>query len=159
MTAMVSRVLWSWRLVLAAIVALTLVAIPAQSAYAERITVAGTVYSKNESKETIVLITDAFGVKNQPITIDLSDMSKLFVAVGVGQSLSLVIEPREDDSYLAYSFVSEGSYVIGNDLGAREEFAVRDSSIKAHVGNMPEDDESLAQQHRNSNLQRDEDDD
>jgi len=144
---------------MAAAALLTFVAFAPASVYAaEGITISGTVYSKDEGKETIVLITDAFGVKNQPITIDLSDFSRLFQAVGVGQSISLVIMPREYDTYLMLGLVAEGSYVGQQDLGVREEYQTRGSSIKAHVGNVPEDDESLSQQHRDNNLRRNEDD-
>jgi hypothetical protein len=151
---------WSSRLAVAAAVLLSVTIFAPVSAFAAGgTTVSGTVYSKDEGKETIVLITDAFGVKNQPITIDLSDFSKLFQAVGVGQSISLEILTREDDAYLAIGLVSEGSYVGQQDLGVREEFQTKESSIKAHVGNVPEDDESLSQQHRDNNLKRDQDDD
>ncbi len=155
---MIVRV-WSLRLTVAAAVLLGVVAFAPISAFASGgTTVSGTVYSKNEGKETIVIITDAFGVKNQPITIDMSYFSRLFEAVGVGQSISLEILTREDDSYLMIGLVSEGSYVGQQDLGVREEYQTRSSSIKAHVGNVPEDDESLSQQHRDNNLRRHEDD-
>ena len=120
--------------------------------------VSGTVESKNGEKETIVFITDDLGKKGQPITIDMSDMSEQFEAIRVGQSASFSIERRESNSYLAHVLVSEGSYVQRTDLGTREEFETRGSSIKAHVQNVVEDDESLAQQHRDSNLRRQEDD-
>jgi hypothetical protein len=145
----------SWRLLVAAFVALAMVSVaPAGASAGWSTDISGTVDSKNEAKETIVFITDDFGVKNQPITIDMSHMSGQFRAVGVGQSYSLTVMPRESDSYLAVAYVSEGSYVQRNDLGAREEFETRESAIKAHVGNVPEDDESLAQQHRNNDLKR-----
>ena len=145
----------SWRLLIAAFLALATVSLaPAAASAGWTTDVSGTVYSKNEAKETIVFITDDLGVKNQPITIDMSDMSGQFRAVGVGQSYSITIMPRESDSYLAIAYVSEGSYVQRNDLGTREEFETRGSSIKAHVGNVPEDDESLAQQHRKNDLKR-----
>jgi len=157
---MASRGLFSRRAVLAAVAALAvLVAAPLGAFARDTFDVAGTVYSKNEDKETIVLITDALGVKDQPITIDMSDMSGAFRAIGVGQSVQIEIAKRESNSYLAYSIRFEGSYVPGNDLGVHEEFETQGASIKAHVGNVPEDDESLSQQHRNSNLRRDEDDD
>ena len=157
---MASRVLRSCRALLAAFAALAVVMVAPNSALArDTFDVAGTVESKNEGKETIILITDDLGVKNQPITIDMSHMSSQFVAIRAGQSVSLSIERRESNSYLAHVFISEGSYVNRTDLGIREEFEVQSSSIKAHVANVPEDDESLSQQHRNSNLRRDEDDD
>jgi hypothetical protein len=150
----------SWRLLVAAFVALAMVSVaPATASAASTTDVSGTVYSKNEAKETIVFITDDFGMKNQPITIDMSDMSGQFEAVRVGQSYSITIMKRESDSYLAIAYVSEGSYVQRNDLGTREEFETRGSSIKAHVGNVPEDDESLSQQHRSNDLRHNQDDD
>ena len=152
---MKSGIVRSWRLLAAAFVALAMVSVAPVSASAGWTTdVSGTVNSKNEEKETIVLITDAFGVKNQPITIDMSHMSGQFRAVGVGQSYSLTVMPRESDTYLAVAYVSEGSYVQGNDLGTHEEFETRASSIKAGVGNGPEDDEARAQQHRTNDLRR-----
>lgn len=66
--------------------------------------------------------------------------------------------PREYDSYLMLGLVAEGSYVGQQDLGVREEYQTRGSLIKAHVGNVPEDDESLSQQHRDNDLRRHEDD-
>ena len=157
---MASRVLLSRRGLLAALAALAFVVAAPNGALArDTFDIAGTVESKNEGKETIIFITDDLGVKNQPITIDMSHMSNQFEAIRVGQSASFSIERRESNSYLAHVFISEGSYVHRTDLGVREEFETRSDSIKAHVGNVPEDDESLSQQHRNSNLRRDEDDD
>ena len=159
-TDMASRVLRSRRALLAGVAALALVVAAPIGVFArDTFDVSGTVNSKNEDKETIVLITDDLGVKNQPITIDMSDMSSQFVAIRVGQSVSFSIEKRESNSYRAHVLVSEGSYVQRNDLGTREEFEVNSASIKAHVGNVPEDDESLSQQHRDNDLRRQEDDD
>jgi hypothetical protein len=121
--------------------------------------VTGTVYSKNEDKEQIVLITDALGVKNQPITISMSGLSGNFTALSVGQSVTLEIKARESDTYKAYSVVGQGSYTDQADLGTQERYETQDSSIKAHVGNVPEDDESLNQQHRTNDLRRQDDDD
>jgi len=147
-------------MLLAAFAALAVVAAAPTGALArDTFDASGTVNSKNEDKETIVLITDALGVKNQPITIDMSDMSGAFRAIGVGQPVQIQIAARESDSYKAYSIRFEGSYVPGTDLGAREQFETVGSSIQAHVQNVPEDDESLAQQHRDSNLRRPQDDD
>ena len=161
---MASRVLRSCRIVLAVVAALAVVVTAPSGVFADHergdaFDVTGTVYSKNEGKETIVFITDGLGVKNQPITIDMSNMSSQFVAIKAGQSATFTIRGREHDSYLAYTLISEGSYVHQADLGTREEFQVRDSSIKAHVGNVPEDDEALAQQHRDNNLRRQDEDD
>jgi len=146
-------------MLLAAFAVLAVVAVPSSAFARETFDASGTVNSKNEDKVTIVLITDALGVKNQPITIDMSNMTGQFRAIGVGQSVTISIAARESDSYKAYAIVAEGSYVRGNDLGVREEFETAGSSIKAHVQNVPEDDESLNQQHRDGNLHRDKDDD
>src|SRR5687767_6987544 len=109
---MASRGLRSCRALLAAFAALAVVAAAPNGALArDTFDVAGTVESKNEGKETIILITDDLGVKNQPITIDMSHMSSQFVAIRAGQSVSLSIERRESNSYLAHVFISEGSYV------------------------------------------------
>jgi hypothetical protein len=159
---MASGVLRSCRMLLAGFAALAVVTAAPLSAYAgdgDTFDVSGTVESKNENKETIVFITDALGKKNQPITIDMSHMSGAFVAIRAGQSASFTIEKRESNSYLAHTLISEGSYVNGTDLGTRETFQTRSDSIKAHVANVGEDDEGLAQQHRDNNLRRQEDDD
>jgi len=157
---MASRVLRPCRVLLAAFVALTVLAsLPSSGLARDTFDVTGTVNSKNEDKETIVLITDDLGVKGQPITIDMSDLSSQFVAIREGQSVTIAIARRESNSYLAYSIVSEGSYVHRADFGASQRHETQDASIKAHVGNVPEDDESLSQQHRRNNLRRDEDDD
>lgn len=157
-TEMGSRVLRSRRLLLAAIAGLAIVtAIPTGAMARVTFDASGTVYSKNEEKESIILITDALGKKNQPITIDMSDMSDNFVAIRVGQAVTLEIAARENDSYKAYSIIDQDSYVRGDNLGTQERYETNGSSIKAHVGNVPEDDESLNQQHRNNNLRRDDD--
>jgi hypothetical protein len=157
---MASRVLWSCRLLVAAFAALAIVAgMPGGALARVTFDASGTVYSKNEEKQTIVLITDVLGKKNQPITIDMSDMSNQFVAIRVGQSVTMEIAARESDSYKAYSIRDQDSYVQGDDLGTQERYQTASSSIKAHVGNVPEDDESLNQQHRDNNLRHDKDDD
>jgi len=159
-TDMASRVLLSRRALLAAVAAFAVVAAAPIGVFArDTFDVTGTVHSKNEDKETIVFITDDLGVKGQPITIDMSGMSSAFRAIGVGQSASFSIETRESNSYLAHVLVSEGSYVNRADLGTREEFETKGSSIKARVGDVPDDDEALSQQHRDNNLRRNEDDD
>src|SRR4051812_6649989 len=82
---MASRVLWSFRLMIAAFAALAVVAgAPAGVMARDTVDVTGTVYSKNEEKESIVLITDDLGVKNQPITVDMSDMGGQFRAIRIG---------------------------------------------------------------------------
>src|SRR5215213_9181776 len=78
-TEMASRVVWACRLLMAAFAALAIVtAAPAGVMARDTFDVTGTVESKNEDKETIVLITDALGKPNQPITIDMSNMSGQF---------------------------------------------------------------------------------
>ena len=157
---MASRVLWSCRLLIAAFAVLAVTAgAPAGAMARVTFDASGTVNSKNEEKETIVLITDALGKKNQPITIDMSSLSSNFVAIKVGQAVTIEIAARESDSYKAYSIVAQDSYVLGDTLGTQERYETSNSSIKAHVGNVPEDDESLNQQHRENNLRRNEDDD
>jgi hypothetical protein len=159
-TAMASRVLWSIRLLIAAFAALAVVAgAPTGVMARDTFDASGTVESKNEEKETIVLITDALGKKNQPITIDMSDMSGAFRAIKVGQAVTFQIAARESNSYLAYSIRAEDSYVLGDTLGTQEKYETANSSIKAHVQAAPDDDEALNQQHRDSNLRRDQDDD
>ena len=160
-TEMGSRVLLSCRLLVAAMAVLAVFATAPVNVLARDDTfdVTGTVYSKNEDKETIVLITDALGVKNQPITISMSGMSGSFVALREGQSVTLEIKARESDTYKAYSIVGQGSYTDQADLGVQERYETQSSSIQSHVQNVPEDDESLNQQHRDNNLKRNEDDD
>jgi hypothetical protein len=157
---MASRVLWSCRLLIAAFAVLaTTAGMPSGAMARVTFDASGTVNSKNEEKETIVLITDELGKKNQPITIDMSDMSGQFRAIRVGQAVTIEIAARESDSYKAYSIIDEDSYVRRDNLGTQERYETSNSSIKAHVGNVPEDDESLNQQHRENNLRRNEDDD
>jgi len=157
---MASRVLLACRLLIAAfaVVAVTAGA-PSGVMARDTFDATGTVESKNEDKETIILITDALGKKNQPITVDMSDMSGQFRAIRVGQSVTIEIRARESNSYKAYSIVGQGSFTDQADLGVQERFQTQSSSIEAHVGNTPNDDESLAQQHRDNDLRRDEDDD
>src|SRR5262245_36687807 len=102
-TDMAFSTLRSCRALLAAFAALAVVVAAPTGAWADHergdpFDVAGTVYSKNEGKETIVFITDDLGVKNQPITIDMSNMSSQFVAIRSGQSASFTIRRRENDS-------------------------------------------------------------
>ena len=157
---MTSRVLWSCRLLVAALAALAFVAVSPSGALArDTFDASGTVSSKNEGKEEIVLITDALGKANQPITIDMSGLSSNFEAIRIGQSVIIEIAARESNSFKAYAIVDQGTYTRGADLGTQEKFETAGSSIKAHVGNVPEDDESLSQQHRQNDLKRNEDDD
>jgi hypothetical protein len=159
-TTMASRVLWSFRLLVAALAALAFVAVAPGGALArDTFDATGTVESKNGDKETIVLITDALGKPGQPITIDMSSMTGQFEAIRVGQSVTIEIAARESNSYKAYSIINQGSYTDRADLGTQEKYETSSSSIQAHVGNVPEDDESLSQQHRQNDLKRNEDDD
>ena len=92
---MLFRLLGSARGLMAVLVALALLAVVPTSAFArDTFDATGTVYSKNEDKETIVLITDDLGVKNQPITVDMSDMSGQFRAIKVGQAVTITEGPR-----------------------------------------------------------------
>lgn len=148
-----------WRLLVAGLVALSVVAMAPGSALAERITVTGTIHSIKDDG-MIILNTDSLGVRNQPITIDVGkQLLRVYRTLDTNQPITLVIEPREHNSYLAVAFVEEGSATRGSDLGVKEVFETQNSSINSHVGNVPQDDEALAQQHRNNNLKRDEDDD
>ena len=156
---MVSRVVWACRVLIAAFAVVAMVGLPGAALARDTFDAAGTVESKNEEKETIVLITDVLGVKNQPITIDMSSLSENFIAIRKGQAVTLEIKARESDTYKAYSIVNQGSYTDRTDLGVQERFEVQSASIKAHVGNVPEDDEALNQQHRNNNLRSNQDDD
>jgi hypothetical protein len=117
--------------------------------------VGGTVYSIRGS--TIVFITSDVSGKQQPITIDISQLRGL--QVKAGDPLKLTIRSREFDSYLALRVVRESPYVSGEEFGVREEFTVKQDSIQAGVGNVPEDDEALAKQDRDHNLRKDNDDD
>jgi hypothetical protein len=146
-------------LLIAAFAVVAMVGVPSAAMARDTFDATGTVESKNSDKEEIVLITDALGKRNQPITIDMSSLSQNFIALRKGQSVTLEIASRESDSYKAYSIRDQGSYTKGADLGTQERFETSSSSIQAHVGNVPEDDESLGQQHRQNNLRRDEDDD
>ena len=108
-TEMASRVLWSCRLLVAAFAALAIVA-SAPGGASARVTfdATGTVQSKNSDKEEIVLITDVLGKPNQPITIDMSSLSNNFIALRVGQSVTIEIAARESNSYKAYSIINRG---------------------------------------------------
>jgi hypothetical protein len=96
----------------------------------------------------VLLTSDVIGTE-QPITIDMREVPEQFRAAAVGSSLSLQVESREADTYLATGVGSDESYAERDTQGA---------SIKAHVGNTPDDDEALTQQHRDGNLRRGQDD-
>ncbi len=142
----------SRRTLAVALAAVGLIALSPASASAARYTTSGTVVSTDDDKKTLVLLTSDIIGKDQPITIDMSDLPGLFRSTKVNSPLSLTIQSRDGDTYLATGLVSEGSYVDRETFGTREEFETLDSSIKAHVGNVPEDDESLSKQHRDNKL-------
>src|SRR6187200_398774 len=131
------------------LVAASVLAMGASGVLAASYTVSGTVIASDEGKQTLVLLTsDVIGTE-QPITIDMSKVPEQFQAATVGSALSLQVESREADTYLATGVVSDESYAERDTQGA---------SIKAHVGNTPDDDEALTQQHRDNNLRRGQDD-
>ena len=139
-----------YRRTLAALLATaSLLVLGVSGASAAGYTVSGTVVASDDSKQTIVLVTsDVIGTE-QPITIDLSKVPEQFQAATVGSSISLQIESREANTYLATGPGSDESYAERDTQGA---------SIKAHVGNVPDDDEALTQQHRDRDLRRGQDD-
>jgi len=150
---MLSRIRLLYRAFAAAAVALSLLAFGPSGALAA-FEAHGTIVSTNEGKETWVIVTDALGKPNQPITVDLSRLSGTFTRHGKGEPVALLLEARPNDTYRVLSLLEEGSYVGGETLGVQERYETLDSSIKAHVNNVPEDDEALNQQHRDNNLNR-----
>src|SRR3954452_19855270 len=114
----------------------------------QRFDITGTMLNVNGDLLTI-LTSDVIG-EPQPITVDVSQLRGLQITPNT--PIQLTIEPREYDSYLATALVRETPYVNGADFGVREEFTVRQDSIQAGVGNVPEDDEALNQQHRTNDL-------
>ena len=125
------------------------------SAADERFDITGTVYEINGPIATIVT-SDVIG-SSQAIMVDVSQVKG--VDFTRGTSIHLTIYSRENDTFLSREVVREYPYVNGADFGVREEFQTRQDSIQARVGNVPEDDEALAQQHRERNLREREDDD
>ena len=131
------------------LVAASVLAMGASGVLAAGYTVSGTVVAADDAKQTIVLLTsDVIGTE-QPITIDMSKVSEQFQAATVGSAISLQVEAREADTYLATGSGADESYADRDTQGA---------SIKAHVGNTPDDDEALSQQHRDGDLRRGQDD-
>ena len=116
----------------------------------EKFDVSGTVIAIDDSIPTIVS-SDIIG-KPQPIMVDVSELKKFSVAVG--SPISLTIRAREFDTFLAVGVVRESPFVTGQDFGVREEFTVKQDSIAAGAGNVPADEEALAQQHRDHNLRK-----
>jgi hypothetical protein len=124
----------------------------------QRFDITGTVLQVN-GDQLVILTSDVIG-KPQPITVDVSQLRGLQITADT--PIQLTITPREFNTYLATGIVRESPYVNGADFGVREEFTVRQDSIQAGVGNVPEDDEALNQQHRTNDLHhrdRNEDDD
>ena len=142
-----------------AIVAAGLVALVPTAALAASKDVTGTIISTNDEKREWVIYTSSLTGKEQPITVDVSDRGSLYRTFGVGQPISVRVMERESNTYLVTDLISQGSYVDNATFGVQDTFQTQDSSIKAHVGNVPDDDEALAKQQRNSNLKWDEDDD
>jgi len=131
------------------------------SAANDRFDITGTIYDvKYDGGATIATIvtSDVIG-KPQPIMFDVSQIKD--VDFTRGTSIQLTIYSRENDTFLAREVVREYPYVNGAEFGVQEWMNPRNDSIQAGVGNVPEDDESLAQQHRSpQNLrQRDNDKD
>jgi hypothetical protein len=129
------------------------------SAQNERFDITGTVY-RIDGPRLVIVTSDVIG-RPQAITVDVSEIKGLQPTVGT--SIQLTIYSRENDTFLAREVVREYPYVNGADFGVREEFTTRQDSIQAGVGNVPEDDEALNQQHRDRNLRdrngKEEDDD
>jgi hypothetical protein len=113
-----------------------------------RFDITGTVLSVDGDK-LVILTSDVIG-KPQPITVDVSRLKGLQITPNT--PIQLTIVARESDTYLATGIVRESPYVNGADFGVREEFTTRQDSIQAGVGNVPEDDEALNQQHRSKDL-------
>ena len=133
------------------------------SASHERFDITGTVYEvqyDGRARLATIVTTDVIG-KPQAITVDVSQIKN--VDFTPGTSIQLTIYSRENDTFLAREVVREYPYVNGAEFGVREEFTTRQDSIQARVGNVPEDDEALAQQHRDRKLRErnggDDDDD
>lgn len=147
------------RLVALAVVAAFMVALTPAPASAARFEIKGTVHSKNEANETMVIITSDVIGQPQAITVDMGRFSRVFRDTAVNSSIAMVIEDRPFDTFKVVGLTSFGSYVNQNDFGTQEHFNPRNDSIQAHVQNVPDDDEALAKQNRGSNLKKDDDDD
>ena len=126
-----------------------------QAAAATQFDVSGTVVSVQPPN--IVLLTSDISGQSMPITVNVSYLKNL--QVKPGDPISLTIISRPSDTYVALGVQGEGNFVNGQDFGVQEQFNTIKGSIEARVGNVPEDDEALSQQHRDSNLRRSTDDD
>jgi len=139
-------------MVVAGFVALALLVplVGSASAAERRFDVTGTVAEVRGN--LIVVLTSDVGGRSQPILVDISQLRGLEVTPDT--PIQLTIVSREDDSYLAVAVVGESPFVNGADFGVQESMTTRDDSIQAGVGNVPDDDEALNQQHRDGNLRR-----
>ena len=111
------------------------------SAQRDSFEISGTIIAAQGSILTI--LTDDVSGREQPIMVDVSYLRNL--QYKVGDPIALWIRAREYDTFVALGVTAESPYVNGEDFGVREEFATRQDSIQARVGNVPEDDEALAQ--------------
>ena len=130
------------------------------SAANDRFDITGTIYEvtyNGGATIATIVTTDVIG-KPQAIMVDVTQIKN--VDFTRGTSIQLSIYSRENDTFLAREVVREYPYVNGADFGVEEWMTTRQDSIQAGVGNVPEDDESLAKQHRSpQNLREREDDD
>ena len=151
---MVKRIGLLYRAFGAAVVAVSLLAFAPGSALAAQKDVHGTIIAANDEKEEWVILTSSLTGKEQPITVDMSRMSDTYARHKRGEPIHIIVEERQNDTYRGVGFVASGSYVEGENLGVQERYETQESSIKAHVANVPEDDEALNQQHRQNDLKR-----
>ena len=119
-----------------------------QAAAATQFDVSGTVVSVQPPN--IVLLTSDISGQSMPITVNVSYLKNL--QVKPGDPISLTIISRPSDTYVALGVQGEGNFVNGQDFGVQEQFNTIKGSIEARVGNVPEDDEALAQKHLGNNL-------
>lgn len=140
-----------WRSIIATAVLVTgLMVSGTTGAFAKSYTVTGTLVSVDQDKQMIVMLTSDINGKEMPITIDMSPMHADLLTYTPGQLVSLEIMERESDTYLA---VTQGTDLEWQDRDTQG------GSIRARVGNVPDDDESLRQQHRNGSLKSKQDED
>ena len=131
-----------------------LVILPAQAFAAKTFDVSGTIASANDEKRTIVLVTTDVIGSAQPITIDMSNLDRLFRSTDVGSPLTIRIIERESDTFLALGEIHGGSLINNENFGVNENFTVREDAITSCSKNGPADDDAIAKQHRNSNLEK-----
>ena len=119
-----------------------------QASAATQFDVSGTVVSVQPPN--IVILTNDISGQSMPITINVSFLKD--PQVKPGDPISLTIISRPSDTYLALGVQGEGNFVNGLDFGVQEQFTTIQGSIEARVGDVPEDDEALAQKHLGTNL-------